>query len=101
MTHLSPSQIWALHCAPFWGLRPGDNFWPEISLVPRCWKDLKRKDCSECRGEDIDWLIRQGFLDAEERDAGFPVLNHSEGFTLECRFRFTLTDAGISAIASE
>jgi hypothetical protein len=97
---LTANQIWALHCTPFWGLRPGDNLWPEISLVPRSWKELKRKDCSECRGEDIDLLIRHGFLHADERDSGFPVLHHSEGFDLECRFRFTLTDKGLAVVSN-
>lgn len=100
MADLSPSQIWALHCAPFWGLRPGDNLWPEISLVPRRWKELKRTDCSECHGEDIDWLTRHGFLDTDERDDGFPILHHPEGFTLECRFRFIITDIGRAVLAS-
>lgn len=77
--------------APFPGLRPGDNLWPEIEIA-----DV-RSGAVIGDGAVVDGLIRRGLL--EGSPLWVPrVDRHPEGFRIEYAFLYHLTEAGRRAL---
>ncbi|GEO82656.1 hypothetical protein [Pararhodospirillum oryzae] len=90
---LTPEEIRILQGAPFPGLRPGDNLWPEIEIV-----DVRSGELVG-DGAVADLLIRRRFLEGERMWAPKPD-RHPEGFRIEYPFLYRLTEAGREALAA-
>lgn len=78
--------------APFPGLRPGDNLWPEIEIAA-CRTGNVIGD-----GAVVDRLIRRGLL------VGTPLWvprrdRHPDGFLIEYAYLYQITAAGAAALA--
>lgn len=89
---LTTHEIRCLAYTPFNGLRPGDNLWPDVALVSRTGRRI-------VDGSVVSDLILRGYLAAEELPAG-KTERHDEGFEVEYRWRYRLTEEGRAALAS-
>lgn len=76
----------------FWGPRPGSNALPAV--------DLRRPDGQTviCDGEDIEALHRLGLVTADHKPGEGRVIDHPDGYTIDCDHRWTITDAGRHAL---
>lgn len=91
---LTATQLRALRAAPFWGLRPGDNMWPESE-----YQDLEGEHMFD--GTEVDGLVRLGLLTFEEQETGYPTEEHREVGEVEFRWRYSLTPAGAAALSQQ
>lgn len=87
---MTNDEIRCLAHAPFNGLRPGDNLWPDVELV-----DASGKAVAD--GAMVNDLIRRGYIVAFERPTGRRE-THDEGFEVEYRWRYRLTPKGETAL---
>ncbi|WP_157879051.1 hypothetical protein [Pararhodospirillum photometricum] len=80
-----------LEGAPFPGLRPGDNLWPEIEIVDA------RTGAYVGDGAVVDLLIRRQLLVGKKMWAP-KVDRHPEGFRIDFSYLYDVTDAGRAAL---
>ncbi|WP_424138644.1 hypothetical protein [Roseomonas chloroacetimidivorans] len=67
--------------APFWGLRPGSNEWPDFEIV------LSDGGAVVAQGSDADMACRLGLLCAEHRPGEGLVIKTAEE-TFHCDWRY-------------
>lgn len=92
---MKPAIMVLLRRAPFYGFRPGSNFWPMVEMA----EDIGGEPLG-VQGEDVMEAISLGYLRAEPLKEPILVLKHKTeaGLEADVDHRYFITRAGIDAM---